>query len=616
MTTVSLGLVLFLATGPLRAETWSLAAGNRLTFITLDFEKLSDGFGMQQLAHAWSLVVTKLSQNRIQGLMREENRFFNDYNNTECAWNEVTGTVDGDRVALTGKQYRPESQSWTKNPYAVPQLQATMRDGCVDWKVGNGPNPRDTWQLAFVERLSPAELESLVSEHKTTIEKAGSRWAALSPTIRKLRAQGHELNDLGVLETGDIRLLWSDYASGTYVAGDGPVGERYVEGRGNYVKDYQMLAELAPLGYVDSVHLGNLTVEDDVRHLASIPAIGHLSIRKLTGRRLSSLSGIEQLRMLSLSALNDAALKEISTIRNLEGVSLMISSSTPKGEFTPSNLALLKSLPKLKCVRIVNYDQDALTYLEGLKSLETLDLGVSRLSDRSVEAINKFPRLKSFSVEECTVSQFVSIQNPSLQRIWVERLQGLSDADLVNWKSPPKLQLLRLPYWTPGSPVAYIQRLKTMPAKERSLYQVIRLMDSARAELQEILAREQLNIVNREDAKFLGAWAMSDVTWWGRDVFIDECLETMRKSYQFERTLAGQQRAIARNILDTGRKAQQLLAELVAAGTLKSECVMPTQLKLYSTSGEVLPALADRIEPASLKLSQSTYDELKELAER
>ncbi len=77
VTTVSLGFVLCLTTGPLLAETWPLAVGSRLTFLTLDFQE--GRFGRKN-ENVWSLVVTESSPKRIQGLLREESGILYDLN--------------------------------------------------------------------------------------------------------------------------------------------------------------------------------------------------------------------------------------------------------------------------------------------------------------------------------------------------------------------------------------------------------------------------------------------------------------------------------------------------------------------------------------------------------
>jgi hypothetical protein len=208
-----------------------------------------------------------------------------------------------------------------------------------------------------------------------------------------------------------------------------------------------------------------------------------------------------------------------------------------------------------------------------------------------------------------------SICSDSLERLEVQSVPSLGDKALSAWKLPPKLKRLSLPYWTPEDAVAYVRRLKHMPAREHSLYQTVRFLNEATNRVRRLHEQEQANINNREEIAIIGGIAQQfdDVN--GTSAARDAS-KAIQESLRQERTMAGVRRASAKHILAAGRNAQKELGELLAAGTVTPECAVQTQLKLYATSGEILPSLRDRIERDSLQLPQLNYTVLKRLADR
>ena len=197
------------------------------------------------------------------------------------------------------------------------------------------------------------------------------------------------------------------------------------------------------------LHLGGDTLTDeDVLHLAKMPAmknIGHLSLygRNLSPRCLGNLSST-RLKFLAMQVthVDDTWLAEIARIQTLTGIAI------PHSQVTDSGLAAIRSMPLESlslesCTKLTGAGLDA---LDEMPTLSDLNLHRTLINDQDLPQLRRFPRLSTLWLTESSVTGAGLVHLPALSRLKVLGIEGLgiSDSDLEPLTNCKSLKELRV----------------------------------------------------------------------------------------------------------------------------------------------------------------------------
>lgn len=416
------------------------------------------------------LTVTERAGTSFSGLIQETGSIFERSGLGRRVADHVSGELQDGTLRFRVERYDLLTNTWKASWVATGAWGKTAE---LRW----GGKEGSIKQALFVRERSilySQDLQAFRAKQAAAVERGREHFIELQKKIDQLQRQGHNLVVIGVCESGQVDLSWTDYDSGTFRDG------KYVEGRGRYVKDYRILAELSQLEHVNYLSFDSMPHEDDMLHLRSLRSIGFVGLSdKLLGTRIDALAGIDNLTFLSVRNISPSTVEKIARIKNLRGLRIWLNERSRQKEFVPEMLEQLQSLEKLERFFLTNHDSPApetCWHLRKCKNLKILDVKVNNLSDRSVDALNTMPNLEEVHLFELTPDQLLKIRNDSIESLSVKIANGLSDELLKSWDLPDKLSTLELPYWTPEPKAEYVRRLKTMPAREHGLYQIVRVL--------------------------------------------------------------------------------------------------------------------------------------------
>jgi tetratricopeptide (TPR) repeat protein len=156
-----------------------------------------------------------------------------------------------------------------------------------------------------------------------------------------------------------------------------------------YLKKAGVVLAWADLGFLttqDSV-LDSRLDDEGMKHIARLYEVERLSLRGITDAGLAHITGLINLRDLSLSNSNisDAGLAPLAGLENLEHLNVMM---TRVGDI---GLAHLKGLKKLRELNLAftSVTDAGLKHLEGLKSLHSLDIKGTRITAEAVSRLRR-----------------------------------------------------------------------------------------------------------------------------------------------------------------------------------------------------------------------------------
>lgn len=577
----------------LSAQNSELAVGTRVTFQRQSFA--STVLDKQQLT------IIERNGDEFVGLIQEVGNIWEQFGMSRQVADRAVGTLskDGD-FRLHVEKTRLE-KSRPKSGWAAAGTWGATQSLTWGRKL---ESRKPSLFVIHQQKLHDAELKRFVETQSKAIELGEEQYAKHAPLISRLKRKGHELTVIGILETGDLDLIWSDYGNGTYKNG------RYIRGRGEYVRDYKMLEELIPLGHINVLSIDHMKDLRDLEHLSKLKSVGQIGLPdKIQANHLESLSRIQNLTFLDLKQANEESLRQVATLKNLRGLRIWFSQRSKGIPFESSWLRPLSEISNLERLILIAYDRnvkDAIHDLRACKQLKSISLSVSDISDRSIDAIAELPKLESLLLQRATPKQLWRIKNNAIKRITIEYVsryeEQFTDAGFARWDYPDSLESLKMNYWAPEPLVSYIKRLKGMNPREHALYLTTRtLIDTWSNFRRSSFARQEANIL------VYGGGLVQSVRDVERPRVYDQTLNALRQ-------LRATRDSYVAFLETTGEAAQQGLETLLDEGLISLPCAIHTQIAIYRFSGRIASSLEDKFDATrmdSLKKGRKWYlDEL------
>jgi Leucine-rich repeat (LRR) protein len=317
---------------------------------------------------------------------------------------------------------------------AVPEI--------IDAKTGPAPRnapsaaERPTGQSGPPQRTVPGELTS------TPLIAPGRRFVAAAIKLRRAGTQGRTTADLTDPTNPVLRLrLTSVYVGDEQLEGLPAMPKlQSIEIACTVSVTSEGLKQLKRFPRLASVTLqGSITPKADLSTLAEIPSLRHIHLARIwvTGKPPSrSIRAFDQLP-------GDEEIARLARIPQLESLQI------DQGRFTSASLEQLKSLSKLKSLKLdANIDDAGLVEVAQLQSLESLTMNFDngKISPSALESLEQLTQLKSLHIQGAATSKTVWPRLASLKNL--ESLTLLptleDDAGVEAFAKHPKLKELHL----------------------------------------------------------------------------------------------------------------------------------------------------------------------------
>jgi internalin A len=336
--------------------------------------------------------------------------------------------------------------------------------------------------LSFLEKLDPESIDALILRD-TDVTDEGLRFVSRLASLQFLDLQQTKITDACAPHFANLKELVRIDLGAFDVHEDGfGVGDKVLGVLGTLPKLDNIglrltkvtdagMAELAKCQSLQSVSVPGTVVSDaGLVHLAKLKNLKSLSLgvydegAKITDEGLKTVGQMPGLRWLGLSGtpITDAGLPYLSGLKNLESLNLDETKVTSAGlahlEPLQSILRLrlmdtvddecAKHLAKLKNLQSISSNLDVsdegVAYLASMPNLEELMLSDEKVTDASLPAIAKMPKLKTLWFQHCKVTDEGIAKlagHPTLEYVlfYVDGITTKSLATFVTW---PKLNNL------------------------------------------------------------------------------------------------------------------------------------------------------------------------------
>jgi hypothetical protein len=205
----------------------------------------------------------------------------------------------------------------------------------------------------------------------------------------------------------------------------------------------QALAELSALPNVESVVTNGMQITDEgMKSLAKFKKLHNLAFfhpGKFSGTGLAYLSDLPDLQKLTVAGSNsfgDEGMAAVVKLPHLQEFRTWHTGATPVG------IAQLKEVKDLKSISLgqrlsytppISLSDETLTFLAGIKSLESISLMEARLSISSLTQLKQLPALKRLTLDSIDLSEAE-----------VERLRKELPNVQIKWTKPTEANLKRI----------------------------------------------------------------------------------------------------------------------------------------------------------------------------
>lgn len=390
----------------------------------------------------------------------------------------------GDR-AVGQVQSRPQTQggfrydeNWYEGWQDLGPAQGKIKvpaDHLVQLSVGKAGSA----DLSFLEKLDPEAMDALILR-ETDVTDEGLRFVSGLTGLQFLDLQQTKITDACGPHFANLKQLVRIDLGAFSVNEDGfGVGDKVLGVLGTLPKldniDLRLtkvtdagMAELAKCQSLQSVSVPGTEVSDaGLVHLAKLKNLKSLSLgvydegTKITDEGLKIVGSMSGLKWLNLSGtpITDAGLPYLSGLKNLESLQIDETKVTSAGlahlEPLQSIVRLrlmdtvddegAKHLAKLKNLESISANLDVsdegVAYLASMPNLEQLMLSGEKITDASLPAIAKMPKLKTLWFQHCKVTDEGMAKlagHPTLEYVLFD-VVGITTKSLDTLATWPKL---------------------------------------------------------------------------------------------------------------------------------------------------------------------------------
>lgn len=217
------------------------------------------------------------------------------------------------------------------------------------------------------------------------------------------------------------------------------------------------LKTIASLKKVD-IYKESKVTDDGMIHLAAIDTLEYLDLPGITDKGIETVANMKNLKTLNIGGgpscnVTDAALKDLSKVKSLEGLVI------PGSNLTDAGMEYLARLTNLKTLQLhfsSDLTDEGLAKLKTLRLLESLIFGSESVTISGLSHLNEFKNLSRLSVSGIRqdnsgmdISGLINLEDLTLKlspRDKVKDYDPVRDEDLACLKNLKKLRKFQIAY--------------------------------------------------------------------------------------------------------------------------------------------------------------------------